>query len=71
MQRGGYFVLDVGSLEELQGAVSQLPLFPFCDSKLIPLVSLGRAMEPARQALRDKPHPGMVSALREVLSFVG
>jgi muconolactone delta-isomerase len=49
--KGSYFILDVGSIEELQGLVSQLPLFPFGDSELIPLVTLERAMELAKRAL--------------------
>ncbi len=49
--KGAYFILDVGSIEELQGLVTQLPLFPFSDSELIPLVSLERAMESAKQAV--------------------
>jgi len=49
--KGGYFILDVDSNEELQGLVSRLPLFPFSDSEVIPLVTLEQALEPAKQAL--------------------
>lgn len=50
--KSGYFILDVGSLEELQGLVSQLPLFPFMDPELVPLVNMNeQTLELAKQML--------------------
>jgi muconolactone delta-isomerase len=49
--KGGYYILDVDSIEEAMGLVSQQPLFPFCDSEVIPLVAIEQAMESAKRGL--------------------
>ncbi len=47
--RAGYFIFEVDSIEELQRLVRQLPLFPFADSELIPLITPEQALESAKQ----------------------
>ena len=38
-RKGSYAIFDVDSIEELQRLVAQLPMFPFMEIELIPLIS--------------------------------
>lgn len=49
--KGGYNIYDVESNEELHALVAQLPLFPYCDWEIVPLVSYEQALESTKQAL--------------------
>ena len=48
-RRGSYAIWDVDSTEELQRLVTQLPMNPFTENELIPLVSYEQASESAKQ----------------------
>ena len=49
--KGGYNIYDVESNEGLHTLISQLPLFPFCDWEIVPLVSYEKAVESTKQSL--------------------
>ena len=49
--KGSYAIFDVDSIEELQKLVAQLPLFPFGEFKLVPLISYELAHESAKKRL--------------------
>jgi muconolactone D-isomerase len=44
-QYANYSVFDVGSIDELHGLLSTLPLFPFMDMEVIPLATHPSALE--------------------------
>jgi muconolactone D-isomerase len=44
-RRGSCVIFDVESIEEFQRLVSQLPMYPFMDVEVIPLVSLDDTMK--------------------------
>ena len=47
--KGSYAIFYVDSIEELQKRVAQLPLFPFGEFELVPLISYELAHESAKQ----------------------
>ena len=49
--KGGYYIYDVESNEELHILISQMGLFPFCEWEIVPLVSNETAMESIQQSL--------------------
>ena len=49
--KGGCGILNVDSPEELHTLVSQLPMFPFCEWEIIPLIPAEVALEGNKQAL--------------------
>ena len=48
-RKGSYAIFDVDSIEELQGLVVRLPMYPFMEVELIPLISWGQTMESIKQ----------------------
>jgi len=48
-RKGSYAIFDVGSIEELQRLVAQLPMFPFIEVELIPLITYEHALETAKK----------------------
>jgi muconolactone delta-isomerase len=50
-QKAGYTICDVDSNEELQSSYSQLRLFPFIETEIIPLISAEQALESIKQSL--------------------
>lgn len=50
-RKGGCGIFDVDSTEELHTLVSQLPMFPFIEWEVIPLVAPEYTLEGAKQAL--------------------
>ena len=50
-RRGSYAIWDVESIDELQGPMARLPMLPFGDNELIPLVSYEQALESTKQGL--------------------
>lgn len=44
-RKGSYAIFDVDSIEELQRLVTQLPMFPFMEVELIPLISWEQTLE--------------------------
>jgi len=49
-RHGGIFVWDVDSLTELQAFMTQLPLWPFMECEIVPILSTEEAEESAKQA---------------------
>ena len=50
-RKAGCGIFNVGSPEELHALVSQLPMFPFCEWEIIPLIPTEVALEGNKQAL--------------------
>ena len=50
-RKGGCGIFNVDSPEELHILVSQLPMFPFCEWEIIPLIPTEVALEGTKQAL--------------------
>ena len=50
-RKGGCGIWNVESAEELHTLLSQLPMFPFCECEIIPLIPIEYALEWAKQAL--------------------
>ena len=50
-RKGGYAIFDVESSEELHRLVSQLPMNPFIETEITPLISYEHASESAKQVL--------------------
>ena len=50
-RRGSYAIWNVGSVEELQKLLGQLPMFPFGENEVIPLLDYEQALESAKQVL--------------------
>ena len=50
-RKGGCGIWNVESAEELHTLVSQLPMFPFSELEIIPLIPTEYALEWAKQAL--------------------
>ena len=50
-QKAGYTIYDVDSNEELQSLYSRLPLFPFIETEIIPLISTQDALESIKESL--------------------
>jgi muconolactone delta-isomerase len=48
-RRGSYAIFDVDSSEELQRLVSQMPMLPFIENEIVPLVSYEDAQESAKK----------------------
>lgn len=48
-RKGSYAIWNVESIEELQRLLRQLPMFPFGENELIPLISYEQARESAKQ----------------------
>lgn len=53
-RKGSYAIFEVDSIEELQGLVSQTPMYPFIDVELVPLISYETAMETAKKLASKK-----------------
>lgn len=49
--KGSYHIYDVESSEELHTLICELPLFPFGDWEIVPLISNEKAMESVKQSL--------------------
>lgn len=49
-RRGSYAIFDVESIEELQKLLTQMPMNPFTENEIIPLISYEQAKESAKQA---------------------
>jgi len=47
-KKGSYAIFEVQSIEELQGLVAQMPLFPYMECELTPLISYEAALEAAK-----------------------
>jgi len=52
-RRGGCAIFDVDSIDEIHTLISQMPLFPFIQWEIIPLISSEYALEKAKQALSE------------------
>ena len=50
-RKAGCGIFNVDSPEELHALVSQLPMFPFCEWEIIPLIPREVALEGTKQAL--------------------
>jgi len=50
-RRGSHAIWNVDSVEELQKLMTQLPMFPFIEVELIPLISYEQSRESAKQTL--------------------
>jgi len=50
-RHGGCGIFDVDSLEELHMLIAQLPMFPFAEFEVVPLISAEQALEGIRMAL--------------------
>lgn len=50
-RRGSYAIWNVDSIQELQRLVTQLPMFPFTEAEIVPLISYEQAQESAKQTL--------------------
>jgi len=50
-RKGGCGIFNVDSPEELHTLVSQLPMFPFCEWEIIPLIPKEVALKGTKQAL--------------------
>ncbi len=50
-RKGSYAICDVDSIEELQRLVAQLPMFPFIEVELTPLIGYEHALETCNKAL--------------------
>ncbi|MBA7617870.1 hypothetical protein ES703_25188 [subsurface metagenome] len=50
-RKGGCGIFSVDSAEELHTLVSKLPMFPFCEWEIIPLVPVEYALESTKQSL--------------------
>jgi muconolactone delta-isomerase len=48
-RRGSYAIFDVESIEELQKLVNQMPMNPFTENEVVPLVSYELAIETAKK----------------------
>jgi muconolactone D-isomerase len=48
-RKGSYAIWNVDSVEELQRLMAQLPMFPFGENELIPLISYEQALESAKR----------------------
>jgi muconolactone D-isomerase len=48
-RKGSYAIFDIDSIEELQGMVVRLPMYPFMDVELIPLISWEQTLESIKQ----------------------
>ncbi|MFB0566690.1 MAG: muconolactone Delta-isomerase family protein [Candidatus Aminicenantaceae bacterium] len=48
-RKGSYAIFDVESIEELQGLLAKLPMFPFGENELIPLISYEKALETTKK----------------------
>jgi muconolactone D-isomerase len=48
-KKGSYAIFDVQSIEELQGLIAQMPLFPYMECELTPLISYETARAAAKQ----------------------
>ncbi len=46
-KRGSYAIFDVDSIEELQKLISQMPILPYIENEIVPLVSYELARESA------------------------
>jgi muconolactone delta-isomerase len=52
-RKGAFSIWDVGSKEDLNKIVTELPLYPFADWEIIPLWTAEEALEKAKQALES------------------
>jgi muconolactone D-isomerase len=50
-RKGSYAIWDVDSTEELQSILTQLPMFPFTEAEIVPLLDYDQAAESAKRAL--------------------
>jgi muconolactone D-isomerase len=50
-QQAGYMIWDVDSNSELQTLVTQLPVWPFMEWEIVPLISTEETIESVKQAL--------------------
>ena len=50
-RKGGCGIFDVDSNEELHALVAQLPMFPFYEWEIVPLIAAEHALKGAKQAL--------------------
>ncbi len=50
-QQAGYMIWDVDTHKELQGLLCQLPVWPFLEWEVIPLISTEDVLDSVRQAL--------------------
>ena len=53
-RKGSYAIFEVDSIEELQGLVTQTPMYHFIEVELIPLVSYELAIETAKKLASKK-----------------
>ncbi len=53
-RKGGCFICDVESIEELNTLISQSPMFAFMEMEIIPLINIENALESAKRALETK-----------------
>ena len=44
-RKGSYAIFDVDSIEEIQRLVTQLPMYPFIEVELIPLITYEHTLE--------------------------
>ncbi|MBL7124565.1 MAG: muconolactone delta-isomerase [Dehalococcoidales bacterium] len=50
-RRGSSAIWNVDSIEELQSLLTQLPMFPFTEAEVIPLLNYDKALENAKHVL--------------------
>ncbi len=50
-RRGSSAIWNVDSIEELQSLLTQLPMFPFTEAELTPLLNYDEALKNAEQLL--------------------
>jgi len=48
-RKGSYAIFNVDSMEELQRLVTQLPMYPFMEVELIPLISWEQTLQSVKQ----------------------
>lgn len=56
-RKGSYAIFDVNSIEELQRLVAQLPMFPFMEVELIPLISWEQTLESVKEMRASLAEP--------------
>ena len=52
-RKGGCVIFNVESIDELHTLISQMPMFPFGEWEIIPLISSESALERAKQTLAE------------------